>query len=309
MFRWRITSTFGGAACGLRRRVRHGFTLVELLVVVAIIALLVSILMPSLASARELTRKIICSTNLHTLGRGWQMYWNQWNYKSPRMFNPIAEDILSQWNYLIWAGDDGPHGNTTGLAQYMNAGVLYRTKFLASESAFVCPTTLKNNKGPWFNQNWPASPWWNNKWPVFRPYGTTMTYGTRRFRQCDDPEIANITNNGDTNRPNPTTTTPRYYPYMISVSGVGNIPNAAKFSYMADRFISPSMAMLSHVPGVNVQFLDGHVKYWEDKDQDVIYNNTLEGANWGAGNTNWIHDDIWMIIDGYHQGPVGQGRQ
>ena len=58
------------------RRESRAFTLVELLVVVAIIALLVTILMPSLGRALELTRKMICQTRLHTMGRGWTMYFS-----------------------------------------------------------------------------------------------------------------------------------------------------------------------------------------------------------------------------------------
>ena len=52
----------------MRRGERHGFTLVELLVVVAIIALLVMILMPSLEQARELARRAVCMSNLHNVG-------------------------------------------------------------------------------------------------------------------------------------------------------------------------------------------------------------------------------------------------
>ncbi len=44
---------------------RSGFTLVELLVVVAILSLLLSILAPSLRRAKSLTRRVVCSSNLH----------------------------------------------------------------------------------------------------------------------------------------------------------------------------------------------------------------------------------------------------
>lgn len=53
---------------------QKGFTLVELLVVVAIIALLVSILLPSLGMAKEAARRVTCSTNLRNLGLAVNFY-------------------------------------------------------------------------------------------------------------------------------------------------------------------------------------------------------------------------------------------
>ncbi len=55
-------------------RRRNGFTLVELLVVMAIIALLVGILLPALGNAREAGKTALCASNIRQLALGASIY-------------------------------------------------------------------------------------------------------------------------------------------------------------------------------------------------------------------------------------------
>lgn len=59
----------------MRRRVK-AFTLIELLVVIAIIALLISILLPSLSRARELSKRLVCASNIKGIGTSGKIYAN-----------------------------------------------------------------------------------------------------------------------------------------------------------------------------------------------------------------------------------------
>jgi prepilin-type N-terminal cleavage/methylation domain-containing protein len=56
------------------RRNLHSFTLIELLIVVAVIAILLSILLPSFRRAKELTRRTVCMSNLRQLNFGYISY-------------------------------------------------------------------------------------------------------------------------------------------------------------------------------------------------------------------------------------------
>jgi prepilin-type N-terminal cleavage/methylation domain-containing protein/prepilin-type processing-associated H-X9-DG protein len=62
---------------------RRAFTLIELLIVIGIIAVLLSLLLPSLSRARESGRQAVCLSNLRQIGMGFQLYLQQFQDTYP----------------------------------------------------------------------------------------------------------------------------------------------------------------------------------------------------------------------------------
>jgi prepilin-type N-terminal cleavage/methylation domain-containing protein/prepilin-type processing-associated H-X9-DG protein len=265
-------------------RRRGGFTLVELLVVVGIIAMLVSILMPSLARVRELTRKLKCQTNLHNLGRSWRMYFEQNEYKFPGI---SQSDAIAQVSLYIMNNN-----------QLCNTGYLWKAELIGSERVFICPSTDATTGDPWFDDKHGAYPPWRspNPWPPDTRGSTyhlcRMTYVTRRMDYYTKAQV-----------PYPSYNLEK--PFLLRTTGTLNIRNPARFSFMADMLVGAAQARMHHPPGANVLFLDGHVGYFEDKTKDgsILYEaNGISAVH--SNENNWIIDSTWVMIDeGLSEGP------
>lgn len=109
---------------------RVGFTLIELLVVVAIIAVLISILLPALSRAKKGARATACSANLHDVGHAFQLYLTNNNAVYPASYMyPINENGDYQFPHQP---QNKPYGYLHWSWFLYNGGEV-------NEKAFTCP--------------------------------------------------------------------------------------------------------------------------------------------------------------------------
>lgn len=116
---------------------RHGFTLVELLVVIGIIALLISILLPALNKAREQARAIKCANNMRQIFFAMDMYATENKDSYPMMpFIQDANVFTANWLGIVMV-QVGEYDWTKGtMWPYVSKSVLSR------QEVFNCPTDM-----------------------------------------------------------------------------------------------------------------------------------------------------------------------
>ncbi|UCD30368.1 MAG: type II secretion system protein [Planctomycetota bacterium] len=91
---------FGTSQQRGRQGLAWGFTLIEVLVVVAIIALLVAILLPGLARVRETARLATCAVNMRTSGTGVIYYTQKYQgyYPMDRYWAELSRPLMQKLN-------------------------------------------------------------------------------------------------------------------------------------------------------------------------------------------------------------------
>ncbi len=270
------------------RRPLHGFTLVELLVVISIIALLIALLLPALAAARRAADSVLCLSNERQLGLAVIQY--QADYQGQRCNYGENNSALNMPGGNTWVHFYTPYIVPGGLNTNPALGMVDSSP----NTALVCPSTqvmkLPTTALDWAgagsasvawhyetgaNWNGASTRWWCSyayngylynqatwnyiKW--MQPYAWpthSVSYDRSKIPLFLDsifwqtwPESNQFPDSHLNNlNPNPT---PAAAPGTAQYAdNLDSGPQTDGFEYDA---------MLRHGDGVNVVFLDGHAEY------------------------------------------------
>jgi prepilin-type N-terminal cleavage/methylation domain-containing protein len=116
-------------------RQQKAFTLVELLVVIAIIAVLLAILMPSLATTKSLAKRLQCSSRLGAIGKAFGMYFNGNDGLAPTM-EYYADGTME--HYYAYKCRDYKN---TSKDIWISMGCLYAQSLIDNPKSFYCPAS------------------------------------------------------------------------------------------------------------------------------------------------------------------------
>lgn len=145
----------------------RGFTLIDLLVSIAVMAVLIGFLLPSLVSAHETARRVVCRSNVRQIGLGLVMYANDNDGRLPssvfldqaifsstvaqQQLGENSSDLTRMVSVRVAAGDPKlASGGWDGL------GHLHDQAYTNASKVFYCPSHKGENTHVRFARSWDA---------------------------------------------------------------------------------------------------------------------------------------------------------
>jgi prepilin-type N-terminal cleavage/methylation domain-containing protein len=287
---------------------RRGFTLVELLVVIGIIALLISILLPALTKAREASNRAACLANLHQIHQFLYLYANKYRDQVPLGCLATNKNgtAIEQNNYFlsvassVTLGDvnPDPHGPQLNI-RLISLGLLYADGLLKNSSGriFFCPSFTDINH----QYDVPNNPWPPYSPPVLNITGVRSCYSTR-------PSTNNTTLTSGTHATDeicyPRTSIDFFgasYAKNGAATGVSAMFRLSKLknrAIVSDINSATDRLLVAHKKGINVLYANGSAR-WVDR---AIINDQLKQEDKAFGNaSDYAQDQLWNNLDAERQ--------
>lgn len=112
----------------------QGFSLIDVMVSMAVIAILISLLIPSLKGVRDLADRVVCASNIRQGAIGVQMHADEREGEIPESvsYNALTQRIIAPQNLIAVRREDAPQS-------WDGLGWLYRREFLAVPDIYYCP--------------------------------------------------------------------------------------------------------------------------------------------------------------------------
>ncbi len=120
-----------------------GFTLIELMMVISILAILASLLFPVFAQAREKARQTSCASNLRQLGMSVAMYAQDYDDRYP-----IGSDSPERYTYLWYPEDDETEQQNIIKTMPLLRAILF--PYVPSRPIWRCPSDKGEETTPYY---------------------------------------------------------------------------------------------------------------------------------------------------------------
>ncbi len=133
---------------GVRRAERRGFSLLELLVVLAVATVLIGLLMPSFSILRESARRAGCASNMHQIAIAMESFSRDHHDRLPNSYysGDRNREPLPQAMMIL---NRGVRGDT-----WDGIGRLYAKNYLSGPSAYYCPSHRGEHKFERYEDQW-----------------------------------------------------------------------------------------------------------------------------------------------------------